>query len=199
MHQPRARRQAVAVAILALAAAACASGGPRPPAPDDASPAMAERFRQDRLAALRRFRPARPAVDSGGECVVRQGVRPGTRLVSAYFPTRAAGEVLVTLTVDSAGRLLQYDEQRGLLRIPAIAEARTDAERERAVADAERGTRTTSIVLDMATGEGRAVNRGGGLPSEGVFGRVQELETAAELGRPGSRALRVAGLCDQAP
>ena len=159
---------------------------------------LGERYRSDRRAALRRFQPARPAVDSGGECVVRASPIPGTRLLAGYFPTRAEGEVLVNLTVDSAGRVLQYDERRGLLSIPGMARAGTPAARDSAVAAAERHTRITEIWLDRVAGEARAINRGGGKPSEGAFGSVAEFETSKKLGRPGTRALRVVELCRQA-
>lgn len=153
------------------------------------------------MAALRRFRPARPAVDRGGECAVRESpmLGAGMRSVVGYFPTRADAEAMVSLTVDSAGRLLQYHERRGLLQIPDLARATTPAARDSVVAAAERATRITEISLDRVTGEARAVNRGGGQPSAGVFGLVPEFETSAELGQPGARALRVAELCRQAP
>jgi hypothetical protein len=194
-----------AALLIASALAACASaGGSTSPRPGSARPdaagsvVLGERYRSDRRGALRRFQPARPAVDSGGECVVRESPMPGTRLLAGYFPNRAQGEVLVSLTVDSAGRVLQYDERRGLLQIPGMARATTPAARDSAVAAAERGTRITEIWLDRVTGEARAINRGGGKPSEGVFGTVAEFETSRQLGRPGTRALRVVDLCRHA-
>jgi hypothetical protein len=192
---------ALAALLLAAVLAGCAAsaappaGRPRAAARGADSPVVGERLHRDRLLALRRFRPARPAVDSGGECVVREGFAPGERILAGYFPSRADGEVLVNLTVDSAGRLLRYEERRGLLRVPGMAQARTAAARDSAVRAAERATRTTHIWLDRVTGEARAVNQGGGEPSEGVFGRVDEFETARELGLPGARAARVAALC----
>jgi hypothetical protein len=200
LHPPAASaRHAIGVA-LAVLLAACATGGAAAPRPGSAASngdravALGDRVRQDRRLALDRFRPARPAVDSGGECVVLPSPTPGTRLLAAYFPTRAEPEVLVNLTVDSAGRVLRYHERRGLVTIPELARA-TAATADSVVAAAERRTRVTEISLDRVTDEARAVNRGGGQPSQGVFGTVAELETSQQLGRPGTRALRVVGLC----
>ena len=123
----------------------------------------------------------------------------GMRNLVGYFPTRADADVMVSLTVDSAGRFLQYHERRGLLRVPGVAQATTASARDSVVAAAERTTRITEISLDRVTGEARAVNRGGRQPSDGVFGLVADFETSAELGRPGTRALRVAALCRRAP
>jgi hypothetical protein len=189
---------------LAAAIAGCATAGGSGPrrgsgssTERDRPAALTERYRGDRVAALRRFRPARPAVDSGGECVVRESpmLGAGMRSLVGYFPTRADAEAMVSLTVDSTGRFLRYHERRGLLRIPAVARATTPSARDSVIAAAERTTRITEISLDRVTGEARAVNRGGGRPSEGVFGLVPEFETSAELGQPGARASRVAELC----
>lgn len=192
-----------AICLLAGVLAACVPG----PQPDMAAGppngsgepprALSAQYRGDRLLALQRFRPAQPAVDSGGECVVRDFVELDRRVLAGYFPSRAAGEVLVNVTIDSAGRVLQYHERRGLLRIPGLAEAHTPAARDSVIASAEQRTRITEIWLDQERGAARAVNRAGGEPSEGVFGLVEEFETARNLGSPGSRAARVVALCQE--
>ena len=193
-----------AVCLLAGMLAACAPG-PQPTTavapssrPGEQPSPFSAQYRGDRLLAIQRFHPAQPAVDSGGECVVRDFVERGRHVLAGYFPSRAVGEVLVNVTIDSAGRVLQYHERRGLVRVPGLAEVRTAVARDSVIAAAEQGTRITEIWLDQELGRGRAVNRAGGEPSQGVFGLIEELEAAENLGYPGTRAARVVALCQEA-
>jgi hypothetical protein len=157
---------------------------PAPPAsPTGSSVGFSDRFRADRLAAQRAFRPARPAVDRGGECVVRQMAGSTERLITGYFPSQADAEVMVVLTVDSTDRLLRYDEQRGVLKVDTQTPSGARISVDSALRAAEAATRSTSIWLDVRRNEAGAMNRGGGRPTEVVVGLVA-----------GARAHRVARL-----
>lgn len=189
--------------LIAALVPACA---PRTPAADTAPQPMPERRREiateishfparSDSAAVARFQPALEAVEMGGECVVRSAPAPGVRQLSVYFPSRAESESMVSITVDSTGRLLRYNENRGLTRLPGLAGATTPAARDSAFAAARQRTRSTRILLDYVTGRALVTNEGGGQSTEAVTGTVVQFEKLDKLGFPHQRAERVRTLC----
>ena len=143
----------------------------------------AERGRE----ALERFSPAREAVVEGGECVGRAMPRQEITSLAVFFPSRAKPDTHIAILLDSAGKVLRYNETRG------IPSPNTD----RAALQAETtGLTRTIIQLDYITGQAFAANAGPGQDGTGVVGLVTEFEGSEVLGDLRARASRVMELCD---
>jgi YD repeat-containing protein len=122
------RRAAVCFALAAaLGQAGCRSSAapsssPSAPAPQarDVLVSVGESFSaRSGAAALRDFTPELAPVDSGGECVVSRTSGSGATVVNAYFPSRTAVRTQMTITFDSAGRLVRISDRWGVTRVPS--------------------------------------------------------------------------------
>jgi hypothetical protein len=145
-------------------------------------------------AAVRAFVPDVAADEAGGECMLGRTTGSGATVVTAYYPSRAALRMQVTLTFDSAGRLARYSERRGITHTK-IEPSWTNAQRDSAMHAADAAQRTTSVSLDYAIDQGIAMNRGGGKPVDAVLGSVRSVESLEKLGSPIARLERVRKLC----
>jgi hypothetical protein len=200
----------VRAVIAVLALAACQSSAPPPasgPTPTAAAAgAPPTASRQDRIVAVGPFRPKRgdaalaafvpdvAANESGGECNVQRTAGSGATIVSAAFPNRAAAAMTVTITFDSAGRLVRYSEVRGAPRVhtpPGMSGAQIDS----ALTAAMNAVRTTSITLDYPIDQAVLMNRGNRRPVDAVMGTVRAAENVERLGPVRKRLDRVRGLC----
>jgi hypothetical protein len=118
----------------------------------------------------------------------------GATVVTAFFPARLKAVMQVSVTFDSAGRLVRYSEQRG---IPDMSAAKgMKIEQVDSLRRAQQAkTRTTTVSLDYAIDQGMAINRGDNRPVTAVMGTVREIERLQQLGPPSARLDRVRKLC----
>jgi hypothetical protein len=143
--------------------------------------------------ALRAFVPDVAAEETGGECQLLRTGGSGATIVIAYYPARSNARLQVNVTFDSSGRLVRYNERRG---IPHRPRGRlTPAQLDSAVRADEAANRSTTVSLDYAIDQAIATNRGGGRPTSAVLGTVREMESLTSLGPPAARLERVRKLC----
>jgi hypothetical protein len=206
--------QFVAIAVgLSIVLPACSPSAPpvaSPPSPAPASTNAVSIQRGDSVllmrvvgdaftpktgeAALRAFVPDVAPVDSGGECAVARTTGSGATTVTAGFPARIASQTSATMTFDSAGHLVRFSERRGRATSRSTT-GMTTAQRDstlRAMTDA---VRITMISLDYSIDQAIVTNRGGGKPSDGIFGTVRAVESLPQLGPLTARLARVRQLC----
>lgn len=144
-------------------------------------------------AALRDFKADVAADETGGECQLLRTGGSGATIVTAYYPHRADARFQATITFDSSGRVVRYNERRGVPHLPRTG--LTAAQLESAIREAEASTRSTTISMDYPIDQAIATNRGGGKPTTAVLGTVREMESLASLGPPAARLERVRKLC----
>lgn len=145
-------------------------------------------------SAVRAFVADAPPTDAGGDCTLARTSGSGALRVVAFFPTRAAMAMSVTLQFDSAGHLISYGEARNPphFKLPPGA---TPAMRDSIMHGAQDAIRTTTVSLNYAMDQAFAVNRGGGKPTVAVVGTVRAAEHLQSLGDPAARMERVRKLC----
>ena len=102
---------------------------------------------------------------------------------------------MVSLNADTAGRVLQYSERRGLITVRGMATATSPAERDSLFRAAEAATRSTMLDLDYVADRALLANSGGGQPEQAVLASVAEVADLPRLGNPGERMKRVQQLC----
>ena len=120
---------------------------------------------------------------------------PGSRALSASFPTVANPQAVVAVTVDSMGRLLLYGERRGP---PLRAERRADMRPSQAAAAlraAIDSNRSTTISFDTRRNRATLMNQGGGGPTQSVGGPINQVVRLEKVGHPLVRARRVIAAC----
>lgn len=185
-------------------AVACRASSPPPAAPAPASgsgPLVRTSVRIGETfipktgdSAVRAFVPDVPAEETGGECSLLHTGGSGATIVIAYYPSRARPRMQVTVTFDSARRLVRYSERRGIPHIPSTA-GMTPAQRDSVARAADASMRSTTISLDYAIDQAIASNRGGGQPTNAVLSNVRTAEQLDNLGRPAARLERMRKLC----
>jgi hypothetical protein len=193
-----------AIAFVAIAigvAAGCHSAPSAAPTPAASSPpapltriiSTGQFSPKSGEAAVQAFQPAVAAADSGGECSVTRTSGSGATTAAASFPSRAAPQMRVTLTFDSAGHLARYSEMRGMLRMkmpPGVSDAQRDSVLHAAIESA----RSTTISLEWAIDQAILSNRGGGQPTDAVLTTVRRAQAVQSLGMS-ARIERVRKLC----
>jgi YD repeat-containing protein len=120
-----------------------------------------------RMGALEAFVPAVAAVEEGGECDTVRIARADdpVTLIILSFPRTDAPTRNVSVTYDSAGQRLRYNDLRGDLR-------------------REKTGPQTSILLDFSRRTAFATNEVPGRPAEIATGDLASALTAAHLGLP---------------
>jgi hypothetical protein len=103
-------------------------------------------------------------------------------------------QLQVSVTFDSAGRLVRYSERRGVVRF-APTPGMTPPQIDSLVRATEAKVRSTSISMDYAIDQAVVSNRGGGKPTEAVLGSVRAIERLDKLGPPVARMERMRKLC----
>jgi len=188
---------AAALGQLACHSSSAPSSSPPAPAPQarDVLISIGESFSaRGGAAALRDFTPELAPVDSGGECVVGRTSGSGATVVQAYFPSRTAVRTQMSITFDSAGRLVRVSDRWGVTRVPSTV-GMTPAQRDSTLRAASTATRSTQVTLDYAVDQAFAMNRGGGRPTDAITGPVRDVERLRQLGPPLARIERVRRLC----
>jgi hypothetical protein len=187
---------ALAAAIGQLACRSAAPpAAPAPGQPRDLFVSTGESFTaRNGAAALRDFKPELAPVDSGGECVVGRTGGSGATVVQAYFPSRAAVRTQMTITFDSAGRLVRVSDRWGVRPIPSMV-GMTPERRDSTLRVASTGMRTTAINLDYSVDQGFAMNHGGGRPTDAIAAPARDIERLPQLGPPAARIERARHLC----
>jgi hypothetical protein len=200
----------VGVLGLSVLMYACASGSgpaqrssasPAPATGDSTRPRARIEFRDPFSpdvgpAAVKAFIPDVAAFESGGECAMHK--LPGSSsatITTAYFPSRAAPQMTVSITFDSAGHLVQYAELRGVVTLRGFPPGTSAPQRDSALRAAEAAMRSTSISLNYPIDQGILRNRGGGKPSNAALSSVHEIEAVARFGPVTERLVRVRKLC----
>jgi hypothetical protein len=196
---------AACAALYACASAASGSAVSPTAAPSSAGPTPVVRIRtnpgesfspETGPAAVKAFVPDIAATDSGGECRLLKG--PGSSKVTiaaASFPDRATSKMNVSLTFDSVGHLVRYSESRGYTGIRNIPPGATEAVRDSLIRAAQAATRSTTISLDYAIGQGIVHNKGGGKLENAVLAAPKDFESLPILGPIKDRLVRVRRLC----
>jgi len=118
----------------------------------------------------------------------------GATIATAYYPARAGARMQVSVTFDSARRLVRYSERRGIPRI-SVPPGATDAQRDSTIRAAEASMRSTMIQLDYAIDQAVVSNRGGGKPFHAILATVRAIENLEKLGPPSARLERMRKLC----
>lgn len=146
--------------------------------------------------AVKAFVPDVAATEAGGECAIR-ALPMGSKATSvvAYFPARTLPMMTVSLVFDSASHLVQYSETRGVTGLRNVPAGTSNVTRDSMLKALHDATRTTSISLNYALGQGTARNYGGGKPNNAVLATVREIESLPALGPPKDRLARVRKLC----
>jgi len=109
--------------------------------------------------AIRAFVPDVSGEQSGGECSFVRTGGSGATVATAYYPSRLMAQLQVSVTFDSAGRLVRYSERRGVVRFaptPGMTPARIDS----LIRATEAKVRSTSISIDYAIDQAVVSNRG---------------------------------------
>jgi hypothetical protein len=146
--------------------------------------------------AVKAFVPDVAATETGGECAIRP-LPMGSKATSvvAYFPARTRPVMTVSLVFDSASHLVQYGEARGVTGLRNVPAGTSNIARDSMLKALHDATRTTSISLNYAIGQGTARNFGGGKPDNAVLATVREIESLPALGPVMDRLARVRKLC----
>jgi hypothetical protein len=145
-------------------------------------------------AALRAFVPDVAADLSKGECNLMRTGGSGATIVLAYFPTRAALQTQMTLSFDSAGHLVRFNERRGVPKMPPMTNM-TPAQRDSTVRVNDAAMRSTNVSLDYAIDQAVVMNRGAGRPTNAIIGTVRAIEALDQLGPPKAHVERARRLC----
>jgi hypothetical protein len=142
--------------------------------------------------ALSRFVVAVEPQFGGGECRTQPappipGLPPGSRFVQVFYPRQQTAETMSAVALDPDGRMLQYQEVRGV---------RTSSNPDlRQAVDEMAGMPSTSITLDFVNGRAMVVNTGGGTPNAGVRTTLADFEADARFRDVRQRAERVLTFC----
>jgi hypothetical protein len=144
--------------------------------------------------AIRAFVPDVSGEETGGECTFVRTGGSGATVATAYYPSRLMARLQVSVTFDSAGRLVRYSERRGIVRF-APTPGMTPAQIDSLVRATEAQVRSTSISMDYAIDQAVVSNRGGGKPTEAVLATVRAIERLDKLGPPVARMERMRKLC----
>jgi hypothetical protein len=197
-------RSAVWRALIAAGAALACRSAPAPqttpataaaPVRRDVFVSIGDSFSpQSGDAAIQAFQPEIAAVDSGGECVVTRTSGSGAMTVTAYFPSRRGPQNQMSVTFDSAGRVVRFADRHGIPK-PLVTTGMTPPQRDSALRASLNSVRSTSVSLDYAIDQAVAANRGGGKPTEAIIGSVRALEHLEKLGPPAARLERLRRLC----
>jgi hypothetical protein len=183
--QHRSTRRVVLTAAAAAFGIACAAPATQRE-PGIAVSGGATETRMDTGArSLAQFRPARAVVIDGGDCLVTE--EAAGRRMTAYFPSRSEPETVINVVVDANGRVLSYQETRG---VPRPARSIEEAQ-----AQAAQMIRTT-IQLDYSTGEALAVNTAPGQAGDAIRGSVTQFHRVASLGNLREREELVRRICE---
>jgi hypothetical protein len=145
-------------------------------------------------AALKAFRPDVSADLTGGECNLLRTGGSGATIVTAYFPSRPAVKTQMTLSFDSAGHLIRFNERRGVPKMPSMV-GMTPEQRDSTIRVNDAAMRTTNLSLDYAIDQGVVLNRGAGRPTTAILGTVRAVEALEQLGPPKDHVERARRLC----
>jgi hypothetical protein len=154
------------------------------------------------MVTLDAFWPAVRPVDGPFECIRRELIGesgigrelygPGALAITAAVPNDSAARAIITVKVDSAGKVFQYAERRGppirLAAPPGLGAPAAQGP------GAEPG-RTTTIFLDYSSGHATVSNHGGGGRDEAASGPVDQVAHESKFGVPATRAARVVAQC----
>jgi hypothetical protein len=133
--------------------------------------------------------------ESAGECVESSPFGPNSKVVMALFPSRAEATMNASLTFDSVGHLIRYNETRGFVGLRGVALSAPPAERDSARAAQQAATRSTSISLDYTIGVAFLRNFGGGKAPVIATAPVSVVEKMPVFGPVDERVARVRKLC----
>ncbi len=136
-----------------------------------------------------------PWFPEGGECMPVRTAPNGAVFATVYYPTEREPQVLITLTVDAAGRLVQSHETRGVIRFRPRPGDTTRAGLDSALTAAQRATRSTTIGLDYVTDAGTLSQRGGGGPNRVLTVSTTAVADLPLLDHPRDHARAAARLC----
>jgi len=145
-------------------------------------------------AALKAFLPDVAADITAGECNLMRTGGSGATIVIAYFPTRTHAQTQMSMSFDSAGHLVRFNERRGVPKIPPTT-GMTVAQRDSTIRVNNDAIRSTTISLDYAVDQAMVMNRGADRPWMAVMGTVREVESLEQLGPPKSHVERARRLC----
>ena len=126
--------------------------------------------------------------------MVNRTMGSGATIVTAFYPARTTSRFQITLTFDSAGHVVRYNERRGIAHFKAPPNA-TPAQLDSTVRAAEATLRSTTISLDYPIDQAIVMNRGGGKPTNAVMATVRDVERAEKLGSVTARLERMRRLC----
>ena len=156
-------------------------------------------------ASIGAFRLDLPAVDGPFECsqphalsaaeVTLGGMPLSARSILAYFPTASAAQGAVIVTIDSAGNLLRYNENRGPPLRPKTNPNMTPDQLGAAFAAAQDSARRSMISFDFVHNRATLANRGGGRPEQTILTTIDAVGSLELFGRPLDRAARVLASC----
>ncbi len=196
--------------VIAVAIVACSSGQPATSIPVP-QPAPGQRGPNDVLIQTRRvdvtgsfsprsdqasidaYVPDIAPFDSGGECNVLRTGGNGATIVSAQYPDRLHARTSVTMTFDSAGHMVRFNERHSDRANEAY---RGCAEQlDSALQAHTRVTRSSTVQLDFVLDQGLALSSGAGKPTIAISAPVRVIERLARLGPPTERMARSRKLC----
>lgn len=190
-------RSFAAAAMAAAFLAGCGSAGNAPSAAP--APANTKTITRDVLIPL--GRPGGEAtVDNfaiapwsaeHGECSPVRTATTGATFATAYYPSRRDATVHISLTLDSAGRLIRSTESHGRMYMPPPGVTVQPTPASAAAGD----TPGITIILDYETDVGALMRSERGKPMQSMAVSTRAVGELALLGSPADKALAAARMC----
>lgn len=133
-------------------------------------------------------------VDTGGECYVTKTGGNGATMVMASYPGRTSPRTTMSITFDSAGHVVRFNDHRqdrAPIRMPGATREQADS-----IYQVQQATtRSSNVSFDYVLDQAVATNMGAGQPTVAILGSVRAFEKLARLGPPVERMARMRRLC----
>lgn len=184
----------LAVVVAPIAAIACHHS---PPAPIIIARSEQHVYPRPTRAQLDSFTLDVAMPTDSGECVRRPMVVGVGRMVSVYYPDQRNAVAVAVVTLDTAGRIVRFHDDRGRAVVHGMRGA-TREQLDSIFAEAKRRTRNSSVYLDYVTGQAILENDGGGLPDQRMMVPLAAVLNEVRFGYPGMRARQIVARCASA-
>ena len=118
------------------------------------------------------------------ECGPARITPAGARIQTVYYPTSADAQVALSITLDSAGRLVRSSETHGVLRFHYAPEDTSRAAQDSARRAQMRALRQTVVSLDYVVDPGLVLRREGNGPPQSMTVSTRAVEDSPLLDHP---------------
>jgi hypothetical protein len=151
-------------------------------------------FRTPTRAQLDSFTFDVPLPADTGVCVRRPMPVGVGRTIAVYYPDQRQAVAFAVVTLDSAGRVVRFSDQRGRVILQGLRGA-SQAQLDSALAASRSTTRSSTLYLDYVLGQAVLGNDGGGQPEQHWMLPLSAVVNNPRFGRPGVRARQIVSRC----